>query len=102
MPWNYRETLESADIATEPRVLVSRTEPIHDCLVKVEVKTGRQSHACRREPEDRLAGRLWVRVAVALVPQGSLPRTEGKTRRLERVSQAELLRDDPRQGDQAN
>ena len=76
---------ESDRLTGEYRVLVNRTAPIHDCVVKVEVKTGREQHSCGRELEDRLAHRLGVRVAVTLVPQGRLPRTEGKTHRLERV-----------------
>lgn len=72
-------------LAGEYRVLVDRSPPISQCVVKVEVGSERPPDGLGDDLEDRLAGRLGVRVAVTLVPQGSLPRTEGKTRRLDRV-----------------
>ncbi|MBN2563170.1 MAG: AMP-binding protein [Phycisphaerae bacterium] len=69
----------------EYRVLVNRTQPITDFVIKVEVKPGRQQHNLAHELEDRLMRELGVRVCVTLVPQGHLPRTGEKTRRLERV-----------------
>ena len=69
----------------EYRVLVSAKPPITDCVVKVEVHAGQDQHDIGREVEDLLSVALGVRVCVTLVPEGRLPRTDGKTRRLERV-----------------
>ena len=51
----------------------------------VEVRAGQDQHDIGREVEDLLTVALGVRVCVTLVPEGRLPRTDGKTRRLERV-----------------
>ncbi|MEE8386825.1 MAG: AMP-binding protein [Dehalococcoidia bacterium] len=66
------------------RILVSRSLPITDCVLKVEVREGQQPYNLGRELEGRLARELGVRFCVTLVPQGRLPRTEGKTRHLSR------------------
>ena len=69
----------------EYRVLVNAQPPVTDCVVKVEARADQDQRALGREMEDLLAAELGVRVCVTLVPEGRLPRTDGKTRRLERV-----------------
>jgi phenylacetate-CoA ligase len=69
----------------EHRVLVSRSAPITECVVKVEVRADHDLHDTGHDLEERLARELGVHVCVTLVPEGRLPRTDSKTRRLERV-----------------
>ncbi len=72
-------------IGPEFRLLVSRIEPITDCIIKVEARGGDATQLLRSDVERALQDRLTLKVPVELVPAGALSRTNGKTRRLERV-----------------
>jgi phenylacetate-CoA ligase len=76
---------ESPRLTGEYRVLVNRSAPVTDFVVKVETRSGPQLDGLAAELEDRFAHELGVRPSVTLLPEGSLPRTDGKTNRLERV-----------------
>ena len=76
---------DSQRLTGEHRVLVSRSAPITECVVKVEVRAERDVHDTGHDLEERLARELGVHVCVTLVPEGRLRRIDGKTHRLERV-----------------
>lgn len=69
----------------EFRLQVSRTPPVEACRLRAELKNESAADAVRTALERELQQALRVRVDVELVPAGSLPRTDDKTRRLERV-----------------
>jgi len=76
---------EAKRLTGEYRVLVNRSAPVTDFVVKVETRSGPPLDGLAVELEDRFAHELGVRPSVTLLPEGSLPRTDGKTNRLERV-----------------
>jgi phenylacetate-CoA ligase len=68
----------------EFRVIVSRREQMDELLVRVEVAASHAPHSAELEAtmRERLKARLGVRPTIELVPEGTLPRTEFKARRV--------------------
>lgn len=70
----------------EFRVIVSRREAMDELLVRAEYTPEHEApdrqEALRRVMRERLRARLGVHPVVELVPQGALPRTEFKARRV--------------------
>ncbi len=68
----------------EYRLLVTARPPITDGVVQVETRVGHDRAAIEHELVNALHAELGVRLTVTAVEAGALPRTDGKTRRLER------------------
>jgi phenylacetate-CoA ligase len=68
----------------EFRVIVSRREQMDELLVRAEVAASHAQHSAELEAtiRERLKARLGVRPTLELVPEGTLPRTEFKARRV--------------------
>src|SRR6184192_2442159 len=66
----------------EFRIIISRRESMDELLVRVEIEAGRDAAVLEPQMRERLQARLGVRPRLELVPQGALPRTEFKARRV--------------------
>ncbi len=77
------ECLDS--LTGEYRVRVSREQPITNCVVRAEARSDRVHPDASAKLSAKLAQALVVRVDVELVPANTLPRSDGKTQRVERV-----------------
>ena len=70
----------------EFRVIVSRRETMDELLVRAEYTPEHESperrEALHRSMRERLRARIGIHPVIELVPQGSLPRTEFKARRV--------------------
>jgi phenylacetate-CoA ligase len=70
----------------EFRVIVSRREAMDELLVRAEYTADHEAterrEALRAAMRERLRARLGVHPVIELVPQGTFPRTEFKTRRV--------------------
>jgi phenylacetate-CoA ligase len=68
----------------EFRVIISRREQMDELLVRAEVAASHAQHSAELEAtiRERLKARLGVRPTLELVPEGTLPRTEFKARRV--------------------
>jgi len=84
-PSAIEDTLRAIDgFGGEFRVVVSRREAMDELLIQAEYA---QTHADRRQSlqlamRERLRARLGVHPQIELVPEGTLPRTEFKARRV--------------------
>jgi phenylacetate-CoA ligase len=96
----YPSAIEDVLRATEGfggefRVIVSRREHMDELLVRAEhagvLSDPRRLETLRGEMRDRLRARLGIHPVVELVPEGTLPRTEFKARRI--VDDRNLYRD---------
>jgi phenylacetate-CoA ligase len=86
-PSAIEDTLRAIEgFGGEFRVIVSRREAMDELLVRAEHAAGiadpRALDALRRTMTARLRARLGVHPVVELVPEGTLPRTEFKARRV--------------------
>jgi phenylacetate-CoA ligase len=84
-PSAIEDTLRAIDgFGGEFRVIVSRREAMDELLVRAEYTADHQSRvdALRATMRERLRARLGVHPVVDLVPEGTLPRTEFKARRV--------------------
>ncbi|HEX7127964.1 MAG TPA: AMP-binding protein [Thermodesulfobacteriota bacterium] len=86
-PAAIEETLRGiAGFGGEFRVIISRRERMDELLVQVEYAASHAAEDARRSLEveirRRLQARLGVRPRLDLVPEGTLPRTEFKARRV--------------------
>ena len=86
-PAAIEETLRAiAGFGGEFRVIVSRRERMDELLVQAEYAASHAAEDARRaleaEMRRRLQARLGVRPKLDLVPEGTLPRTEFKARRV--------------------
>lgn len=86
-PTAIEETLRGfAGFGGEFRVIISRREQMDELLVRVEYAASHAADDARRDLEAemrrRLQARLGVRPTLDLVPEGTLPRTEFKARRV--------------------
>jgi len=84
-PSAIEDTLRAIDgFGGEFRVIVSRREAMDELLVRAEytVAHGGQVETLRALMRERLRARLGVHPIVDLVPEGTLPRTEFKARRV--------------------
>jgi len=66
----------------EFRVIISRRESMDELLVRVELAPGQDPASLEPQLRERLQARLGVRPRLDLVPQGTLPRTEFKAKRV--------------------
>ena len=66
----------------EFRVIISRREAMDDLLIRVEIAAGHDAAALERDMRERLQARVGVRPRLELVPEGTLPRTEFKAKRV--------------------
>jgi phenylacetate-CoA ligase len=70
----------------EFRIIVSRRETMDELLVRAEYaaeyEPGERRDALRATMRDRLRARIGIHPVVELVPQGTLPRSEFKARRV--------------------
>lgn len=73
------------DLTGEFRLLVSRQQPITDCRLTVEVRPHCDNAAASRKLEEAIERTLSLRILVEAVSAESLPRTDGKTSRLQRI-----------------
>jgi phenylacetate-coenzyme A ligase PaaK-like adenylate-forming protein len=86
-PSAIEDTLRAIEgFGGEFRVIISRREAMDELLIQAEYsqafsESGVQEHL-RVTMRDRLRAKLGVRPVVELVPQGTLPRTEFKARRV--------------------
>jgi phenylacetate-CoA ligase len=86
-PSAIEDTLRAIEgFGGEFRVIISRREAMDELLVQAEYsqalsESGAQEHL-KVTMRDRLRAKLGVRPVVELVPQGTLPRTEFKARRV--------------------
>ena len=95
-PSAIEDTLRSVEgFGGEFRVIVSRREAMDELLVRVEAAADltdpRAQEALRVRTRERLRTRLGVHPVVEIVPQGTLPRTEFKARRV--IDDRDLYRD---------
>ncbi len=86
-PSAIEDTLRAIDgFGGEFRVIVSRREAMDDLLIQAEYAPSHASEERRRALEttmrERLRARLGVHPRIELLPQGTLPRTEFKARRV--------------------
>lgn len=86
-PSAIEDTLRGIDgFGAEFRVIVSRREAMDELLVRAEYVASHahpdRLDALRETMRERLRARLGVRPVVELLPEGSLPRTEFKARRV--------------------
>jgi phenylacetate-CoA ligase len=86
-PSAIEDTLRAiAGFGGEFRVIVSRRDQMDDLLVRAEYATSHAAEERRRALEaemgERLRARLGVRPRLELVPEGTIPRTEFKARRV--------------------
>jgi len=84
-PSAIEDTLRAIDgFGGEFRVIVSRRETMDELLVRAEYTAGHAARldALRALMRERLRARLGVHPIVDLVPEGTLPRTEFKARRV--------------------
>jgi phenylacetate-coenzyme A ligase PaaK-like adenylate-forming protein len=86
-PSAIEDTLRAIDgFGGEFRVIVSRRETMDELLVRVEYAASHAQASARAAlgatMTDRLRARLGIRPVVDLVPEGTLPRTEFKARRV--------------------
>lgn len=86
-PSAIEDTLRAIDgFGGEFRVIVSRREAMDELLVRAEHAASHASAeaqaALRARMTERLRARLGVRPTVELVPEGAIPRTEFKARRV--------------------
>lgn len=75
------------EITTEYRILVNETDPIEDIVIQVE--------SIRHKPEENsiikkmlmaeLKNKINIKCEIQILPNGTLPKTEGKTKHLQRV-----------------
>lgn len=72
-------------LSGEFRVRVDREDPIERCIIAVETRADNPGSELIRQLEDGFRQSLYFKPAVELLEPGSLPRTEGKTQRLERI-----------------
>ncbi len=74
------------DVLTgEFRILVDAHDPIERFVIRIEVKKDVAQEGLCVQLTDLFKASLYVRPVVEMVPEGSLPRTAGKTRYLERI-----------------
>lgn len=80
------------DPTAEYRVLVDRSPPLTQCIVRAESSADAAADAAAEASKrlahalaDALHAAIKVRASVELVAPGGLPRTDGKTQRLERT-----------------
>lgn len=73
------------DLTGEFRFSVNRQPPITDCLLTIEVRTGRDRNQVVQSMKQTIRDALSLQIEVEAVPAGSLPRTDGKTARLQRI-----------------
>jgi phenylacetate-CoA ligase len=66
----------------EFRVIVSRTQAMDELLVRAEYANGVDPGAFEKTVRERLQVKLGVRPRVELAPEGTIPRTEFKARRV--------------------
>ena len=95
-PSAIEDTLRAVEgFGGEFRVIVSRRETMDELLVRAEaaaeVTDAAGLEALRARMRERLRARLGVHPVVEIVPQGSLPRTEFKARRV--IDDRDLYRD---------
>ena len=94
-PSAIEDTLRATEgFGGEFRVIVSRREAMDELLIRAEYAAS-HADAARREAlaaamRDRLRARLGVRPTIELVPEGTIPRTEFKARRV--IDDRELYR----------
>jgi phenylacetate-CoA ligase len=84
-PSAIEDTLRAIDgFGGEFRVIVSRRETMDELLVRAEYTAshGARVDALRALMRERLRARLGVHPVVDLVPEGTLPRTEFKAKRV--------------------
>ncbi|HEY7252924.1 MAG TPA: phenylacetate--CoA ligase family protein, partial [Methylomirabilota bacterium] len=84
-PSAIEDTLRAIDgFGGEFRIIVSRREAMDELLVRAEYTADHQARveALRATMRARLRARLGVHPVVDLVPEGTLPRTEFKARRV--------------------
>lgn len=86
-PSAIEDTLRTIDgFGGEFSVIISRQENMDDLLIRAEYipeyGTPCQLDGLRIEMRDRLRSRIGVRPVIELLPQGTLPRTEFKARRV--------------------
>ncbi len=86
-PSAIEDTLRAIEgFGGEFRVIVSRRETMDELLIQAEYTpshgTPERLEALRTTMRDRLRARLGVRPVIELLPQGTLPRTEFKARRV--------------------
>jgi len=84
-PSAIEDTLRAIDgFGGEFRVIVSRREAMDELLIQAEYEGshGDRRQALQQTMRERLRARLGVHPRIELVPQGTLPRTEFKARRV--------------------
>jgi phenylacetate-CoA ligase len=86
-PSAIEDTLRTIDgFGGEFMVIISRQESMDELLIRAEYIPGygapRQLDGLRIEMRERLRSRIGVRSVIELLPQGTLPRTEFKARRV--------------------
>jgi len=99
-PSAIEDTLRAIDgFGGEFRVIVSRREAMDELLVRAEYTAGHGARldALRTLMRERLRVRLGVHPIVDLVPEGTLPRTEFKARRV--IDDRDLYRQTLQPGD---
>ncbi len=74
-------------ITTEYRILVNRTDPIEDIVVQVESISHNpdKNNVIKRMLTAELKNKINVKCEIQILPNGTLPKTEGKTKHLQRV-----------------
>ena len=80
-PSVIQEALLEYPMIREYQIVVDRTKPVHDLIVKVEVADN-SDLSLKKRIEASLHRRLFIQPEVETVKPGSLPRFEGKSKRV--------------------
>lgn len=75
------------DITTEYRILVNKTDPIEDIVIQAESinHNAEKNSEIRRVLIAELKNKINIKCEMQILPNGTLPKTEGKTKHLQRV-----------------
>lgn len=75
------------EITTEYRILVNETDPIEDIMIQVESisHNPENNDAIRKTLISELKNKINIKCEIQILPKGTLPKTEGKTKHLQRV-----------------
>lgn len=75
------------EITTEYRILVNKIDPIEDIVIQVESISHNpdKNNAIKRMLIAELKNKINIKCEIQILPNGTLPKTEGKTKHLQRV-----------------
>lgn len=75
------------EITAEYRILVNETDPIEDIVIQVESisHNPEKNSTIKKTLVSELKNKINIKCEIQILPKGTLPKTEGKTKHLQRV-----------------